>query len=123
MDSLNPRDLKAQLAGKIVADFWGEKEAQQAALEFDRIFAQKKPPENMQVIELKIPDALLLDLLVDNGLLPSRGEAKRLIRQGGISIDGQKIEDIATTISLKREGTAVLRIGKRKYCQLVLRQK
>ena len=103
---LNPKDLKARLAGIIVADFWGEEKARQAAEEFDRIFKKKELPDEMLIIELKAPDVPLLDLLVDNGILPSRGEAKRLVRQGGISIDGQKIEDIGLTIDLAQEDTA-----------------
>jgi tyrosyl-tRNA synthetase len=122
-DNLNPRDLKARLAEMIVADFCGKEEAKKAAKTFDRIFAQKKAPEKMQVIELDSPNVLLLDTLVNSGMLPSRGEGKRMIRQGGISIDGQKIEDIGWTIDLKKKETAVLKIGKRKFYQLVLRQK
>jgi tyrosyl-tRNA synthetase len=116
---LNPKDLKARLAGKIVADFWGEEKARQAAEEFDRIFKKKELPDEMLIIELEAPDVPLLDLLVDNGILPSRGEAKRLVRQGGISIDGQKIEDIGFTIALAQEDTAVLKIGKRKFYKLI----
>ena len=117
--NLNPKDLKARLAGVIVADFWGEEKARQAAEEFDRIFKKKELPDEMLIIELKAPDVPLLDLLVDNGILPSRGEAKRLVRQGGISIDGQKIEDIGLTIALAQEDTAVLKIGKRKFYKLI----
>jgi tyrosyl-tRNA synthetase len=116
---LNPKDLKVRLAGKIAADFWGEAKARQAAAEFDRIFKQKELPDKMQIIELEAPDVPLLDLLVDNGILPSRGEAKRLVRQGGISIDGQKIEDIGLTIALAQEDTAVLKIGKRNFYKLI----
>lgn len=116
---LNPKDLKVRLAGKIAADFWGEEHARQAAAEFDRIFKQKKLPDKMQIIELEAPDVPLLDLLVDNGILPSRGEAKRLVRQGGISIDGQKIEDIGLTIALAQEDTAVLKIGKKNFYKLI----
>ena len=117
--NLNPKDLKARLAGVIVADFWGEEKARQAAEEFDRIFKKKELPDEMLIIELKAPDVPLLDLLVDNGILPSRGEAKRLVRQGGISIDGQKIEDIGLTIALAQEDTAILKIGKRKFYKLI----
>jgi tyrosyl-tRNA synthetase len=116
---LNPRDLKVKLARMVVADFWGEKEAGEAAEEFDRIFAQKESPEKMLPLELDAPEILLLDLLVDNGILPSRGEAKRLIRQGGISIDGQKIDDIGLNISLTQDESAVLRVGKRKFFRLI----
>jgi len=115
---LNPKDLKARLAGSIVSDFWGEGKARQAAAEFDRIFKQKELPDAMKVIVLGETDVPLLDLLVHQGLLPSRGEAKRLIRQGGISIDGKKIEDIAVTIELKQDETAILKIGKRKFYKL-----
>ncbi len=150
---LNPRDLKAQLARIIVADFWGEELARKAADEFDRIFKHKDLPSEMEekVIELKAgggtePSASgeapgseqaaktagqvewqqpgptvatvgLVDVLVNLGIVPSRGEAKRLIRQGGVYLDGQRIDDIDYRLDGSKP-EQILKIGKRKFYRL-----
>ncbi len=126
----NPRDLKARLAGLIVADFWGQTEAKRAAQEFERVFKHKEKPTDMDEIKLKgkildqskvdvkltvIP---LIDVLVDENILPSRGEAKRMIRQGGVYLDGERIEDIGFQINTQRKKEWVLKVGKRKFYKI-----
>jgi tyrosyl-tRNA synthetase len=112
---INPRDIKARLARLIVADFWGEAAARQAEEEFVRIFRKKETPTQMDEIFVEAPSLPLIDLLVDQKLLPSRGEAKRLIRQGGVYLDGRRIDDINFTLKLKKKQEIVLRLGKRKF--------
>jgi len=147
---VNPRDLKAQLARMIVADFWSEELARKAADEFDRIFKHKDLPSEMEekVIELSSeggaevsgselvssseesakkteemerresgPTVGLVDALVNLGIVPSRGEAKRLIRQGGIYLDGQRIDDIEYRLDGSKP-EQILKIGKRKFYRL-----
>ncbi|HAV42373.1 MAG TPA: tyrosine--tRNA ligase [Acidobacteria bacterium] len=143
---INPRDLKAQLAKMIVADFWGEELARKAAEEFDRIFKHKDLPSEMEekVIELSVqsgnepfasgeaakkagqaewqqPGATvgLVDVLTNLGIVPSRGEAKRLIRQGGVYLDGQRIDDIEHRLDGSKP-EQILKIGKRKFYRLKL---
>lgn len=118
-NTINPRDLKAQLAKMIVRDFWSEDDAEKAAQEFDRIFKQKKQPENMQKIELKSSVLPLIDLLIEQNILPSRGEAKRLIRQGGIYLDGQRVEDIGQILNFDSKDQIILKVGKRKFFKLI----
>ena len=120
---LNPRDLKAKLARAIVQDFWGEKQGQEAALEFDRIFKHGEVPAE---IEVKVFDSMkveskppLLDIMMDLKIFPSRGEAKRLIQQGGVYLDGQRIEDISYALDLGNKKEFILKIGKRKFFKLV----
>ncbi|RLE02650.1 MAG: tyrosine--tRNA ligase [Candidatus Aminicenantes bacterium] len=112
---INPRDIKARLARLIVADFWGEEAARRAEEEFVRIFRKKEAPTEMEEIPVAASSLPLIDLLVDRGLLPSRGEAKRLIRQGGVYLDGQRINDITYTLALKKKQSVILRLGKRKF--------
>lgn len=112
---INPRDIKARLARLIVADFWGKEAARQAEEEFVRIFRKKEAPTEMEEITVAAPSLPLIDLLVDRGLLPSRGEAKRLIRQGGVYLDGQRINDINFSLKLKKKQSVILRLGKRKF--------
>jgi tyrosyl-tRNA synthetase len=118
---VNPRDLKAQLARMIVADFWGEEEAKRAASEFDRIFKHKDLPSEMEEKLVEVSKAAqqveLIDLMFNLGLVASRGEAKRLIRQGGVYVDGQRIEKIEHRLD-GTKSEQILKIGKRKFYKI-----
>jgi len=116
---VHPKNLKARLAGMIVADFWSREEAERAAKAFDRVFKHKELPDSMEEILLPPTPVVLVDLLVEKKILPSRGEAKRLIRQGGVYIDGQRVEDIDARLDLSSSGEHVLKIGKRRFYKLV----
>jgi tyrosyl-tRNA synthetase len=115
---VNPKDLKSKLARTIVADFWGEKEAEKAAEEFERVFKKRELPSEMEEITVKPAEVLLLDLMVDQNIFPSRGEAKRVIRQGGVYLDGQRIEDIQFKIDMKKESEVFLKVGKKKFYKI-----
>jgi tyrosyl-tRNA synthetase len=123
----HPRDLKVNLAKSIVADFWGKEAADKAAEEFDRVFKKKEIPEDIEEIVIQPPDSgkdsekrPIVDLLVQNQIVSSRGEAKRLISQGGVYLNGKRIDDIGYMIELtSRE--AILKIGKRRFFKLVLK--
>lgn len=115
---VNPKDLKSKLARTIVADFWGEKEAEKAAGEFERVFKKRELPSEMEEITVKPAEVLLLDLMVDKNIFPSRREAKRVIRQGGVYLDGQRIEDIQFKIDMKKESEVFLKVGKKKFYKI-----
>ena len=115
---VNPRDLKSRLARSIAADFWGEREAEKAAEEFERVFKNKELPTEIEEIAVKPAKTLLVDLLVDKNIFSSRGEAKRVIRQGGVYLDGQRIEDIQLNIDMKKQSESILKIGKKKFYRL-----
>lgn len=128
----NPRDLKAKLAKTIVSDFWGKKEAEKAEKEFERVFKHKEEPTEMETLRINIKEKTrveeklhvteegypLLNLLVEKNIFPSRGEAKRMIRQGGVYLDGERIEDIDFKIDWKKKKEWNLKIGKRKFFKL-----
>ncbi len=116
---VNPRDLKAQLAEKLAADFWGRPEAKRALEEFEKVFKRKEIPADIEEIVAGSGQILLLDLLVDKKILPSRGEFKRLVQQGGISLDGRRVEDISLKLDMKNKKEAILKIGKRKFYRLL----
>ena len=124
-NKIHPKDLKSQLGQTIVSDFWGEEDAKKAAQEFERIFKHKEIPEEIEAIEIKsgkekrIEDIPLIELLVDRSIFSSRGEAKRMIRQGGVYLDGQRIEDTSIKIDLTQKSEFILKIGKRKFYKLV----
>ena len=121
-DKLNPKDLKSNLARLIVADFWGEAEADTAVQEFDKVFKQKEIPSDLAVHAVdpgKISDskeANIIDVLEE--ILASRGEAKRLVRQGGIYIDGSRIDDIELTLNFSKKDDYILKIGKRRFYKI-----
>lgn len=124
-NKIHPKDLKSQLGQTIVSDFWEEEDAKKAAQEFERIFKHKEIPEEIEAIEIKsgkekrIEDIPLIELLVDRSIFSSRGEAKRMIRQGGVYLDGQRIEDTSIKIDLTQKSEFILKIGKRKFYKLV----
>jgi tyrosyl-tRNA synthetase len=127
---VNPRDLKAGLARMIVADFWGAEKAQAAAEEFDRIHKNKETPINLKVHVIKPEPGEykatgsdvdlrhtrpLLDIMMELKIFPSRGAAKRVIQQGGVDLDGKKIEDIGYQVDLSDKKPHILKVGKKRF--------
>jgi tyrosyl-tRNA synthetase len=117
-EKLNPKDLKSRLARLLVSDFCGKKEAEKAAQEFDRIFRKKEIPSEIEEIEVQAQGILLIDLLANQDIFPSRAEAKRMMRQGGVYLDGQRIEDITYKLDLRKKSEYILKIGKRKFYKI-----
>ena len=114
----HPKDQKIRLAGQIVADFWNQTESEKAVQEFDRVFKQKGLPEEIEEISVQSSTITLLDLLTEKKLLPSRGEAKRLVRQGGITLDGQRIDDIGFVLNLEVSQESILKLGKKRFYRI-----
>jgi tyrosyl-tRNA synthetase len=121
-EKLNPKDLKSRLAKMIVADFWSEAEAAKAVQEFDLVFKQKEIPSDLAVHVVdpgKISESgevSIIDVLEE--ILLSRGEAKRMVRQGGIYIDGSRIDSIEFMLDFKKKNEYVLKIGKRRFYKI-----
>jgi len=117
--SVNPRDIKRELAKNLVAMYHDKKAADQAEEEFDRIFIKKEIPDDLP--EFKIPSGKkeigIVDLIVEVKFAPSKGEARRLVVQGGVSINGEKIDNINKPIQLESE--MILKVRKRKFIKLV----
>lgn len=112
----NPRDFKAKLALAIVSLYHGEKEAQKAGVEFDQVFKNKNLPSHIPVFKLKDRNIKPVDLLAEARLVSSKAEARRLIEQGGFSINDKKITEWQKEINLK-EGD-IIRAGKRKFLKI-----
>jgi len=117
-EKLNPKDLKSRLAQLLVSDFCGKKDAEKAAQEFDRIFRKKEIPSEIEEIEVQAQDILLIDLLANQDIFPSRAEAKRMMRQGGVYLDEQRVEDITYKLDLRKKNEYILKIGKRKFYKI-----
>jgi len=122
---LNPRDLKVRLAKTVIADFWGAEEGDKAAAEFDRVFRNKEVPNELQERGVRLAgvakEAPLVQVMTECGIFPSRGEAKRVIQQGGVYLDGKRVEDIAYRIDFAAKPEYVLKVGKKNFYKLILR--
>jgi len=119
-NAVNPRDVKMRLAFDIVRQFHGPEAARNAQAEFVRIFQQHELPTEMPIYEvLSAEPVSILELLLGAGLAGSNSEARRLVSQGGVRLDDQKVNDIAARITV-HDGT-ILRVGKRNFVRLVRR--
>jgi len=111
---LHPRDAKMQLAREIVGAFYSDEAAAQAEDDFVRVFQQRDVPAEMPEFALA-PGQSVVDVLVAAGLAPSRGQARRLVEQKGVRLDGLVIEDPNAPFP----GAGVLQVGKRHFVKLV----
>jgi len=117
----NPRQAKCFLAKEIVREFFGEEQARKAEDNFNKIFRDKETPE--EIPEFKVPANLLedgkvniIDLIYASGIISSKSEIKRLISQGGIKINGEKVKDTDFVFEVK-DGQ-IIKIGKRKFLKI-----
>jgi len=110
------------LAKRIVSDFYSTGEARAAEEDFIRRFRNKETPENVEVRTLPANDPNgwdLAHLLVVAGLAESKAEARRLIQQGGVYVDGERQQAINSITIGKRGMSVLLQVGKRKFVKLV----
>ena len=115
--SVNPRDLKRRLAWEIVRMYYGSKEADRAQEQFDKVFVRKEVPDEIEEFELDNGDKInIVDLLVKTGLASSRSEAKRLVRLGGVSVDGRRVQGIDEDVSLEK--SFIIKVGKRRFLKV-----
>jgi len=112
----NPRDLKARLAREIVSIYHSKKAAQGAEKEFEKIFREKKLPTKIPWIKIREKKLAILDLLVKTKLASSKSEAKRLILQKGVKINGKVQRDWKKSIEIKKG--MIIQVGKRKFIKL-----
>lgn len=116
--SQNPRNVKVQLARLIIKDFHSIEEAEKAEEEFNRRFVKKEIPDEIEETFLAPVNYKLTDLLVQTNLAASKGEARRLIEQGGVKIDGEKVSNAQAEIELKKEMGLLIQVGKRKFLRV-----
>lgn len=116
----NPRDLKILLAKELIARFHDEAAAEAAHQDFITRFQKNAIPDDIAELELALPGEgyAIANLLKDAGLVASTSEAMRMIKQGAVKIDGDKVEDNKLTIS--EAGSAVYQVGKRKFARVTI---
>ena len=114
--NINPMELKRDLARRIVSLYYDEKIALDAENHFNQVTVSKGMPDEIQEYQLKKED-LLVNIIADSGLLKSKSEARRMIKQSAVKIDGEAIKDIQYKVSIG--DSFVLKVGKRKFLKVV----
>jgi tyrosyl-tRNA synthetase len=121
-EKANPRDLKAALAKRLVERFWGAEAGRAAADRFDRLFRLHEAPDDMPEIEVSlsgVEEMPVVDLVTRAGFAASRAEAKRLIAQRGVRLDGEPIDSSEIRVG---PGQYVLQAGKRRFARVRVRE-
>ena len=117
----NPRDIKVELAKRIIADFHSKEDAAGAEADFIRVFQRKEAPEEISTLELEAGSGpwALARLLVSTGLAPSVAEARRLIEQGGVRVNGERQRsDSGTVFTINSGDELLLQVGKRRFLRV-----
>ena len=114
--NINPRDIKKYLARTVVKMYYGEKDSINAEAEFERIFVEKELPDSIPEFIMDQSLFRIDDLLIQTKTAQSKSDARRLVKQGGVSINGEKISDPFTTIQI--ESDVILKVGKRKFAKI-----
>ena len=114
--NVNPMDVKRELARNVVQLFYDKQTAEKAEAHFDTVVVGKGIPDEMPVYELDSED-LIVNVIFSSGLLKSKGEARRMIKQGAVKLDDKKIDDIQA--SIVPEGEQILKVGKRRFLKVI----
>ena len=116
----NPRNIKAQLGFEIVKIYHGETAAKNANEEFNRVFREKSVPTDIPEYHYNKDEGKIwiIRLLTSNGLATSNGEARRLVKQGAVSFDGEKINDADFEFIPEKE--TIVKVGKRRFLKITV---
>lgn len=116
---MNPRDAKIDLAKRIISDFYPVGDADNAEENFIRQFSEGAVPEDIEEAAFGPGEWKIVDFLVEADLVGSKGEAKRLIKQRGIKIDGDKVEDTGLDVKIGPGTEMIVQVGKRKFLKVI----
>ena len=116
--SQHPKEAKVALAKKIVERFYSVKEALRAAQEFEKIFAKKEKPSEIEEFKMVVAsgEASLVDVLTASGLAPSKTQARQLISQNAVRLDDERISDVEKRLTKGR--SYLLQVGKRRFLKV-----
>jgi tyrosyl-tRNA synthetase len=118
---LHPMDAKMKLAAEVVSGFHGADAGKKAADNFQRVFRDREAPAEAPVKKIsRGASKKLTALLVDLSLVPSKSEAERLIKQGGVEINETRVDDFRKDIDLSKPSEFLLRAGKKKFLRIVV---
>tara|TARA_B110000495_G_scaffold26017_1_gene19044 strand:+ start:8838 stop:10046 length:1209 start_codon:yes stop_codon:yes gene_type:complete len=114
--NVNPMEIKRDLARRIVSLFYDDNVAEKAENYFNTIVVGKGVPDDIPEYSIKSED-LVINVIFNAGILKSKGEARRMVKQGAVKIDGKSITDINTVIKpLKKQ---ILKVGKRRFLKVI----
>ncbi len=113
---VNPRDVKAKLAKEIVSLYYGKDKAEKAEKDFENVFQKKEAPSEIREIEINETEISIQDLLVKTELAESRSEAKRLVLQKGVKINGEIQSDWQAVVAVK--SGLIIQSGKRNFVKI-----
>ncbi|HZI18675.1 MAG TPA: tyrosine--tRNA ligase [Pyrinomonadaceae bacterium] len=114
----NPRDLKAELAKRVITDFHSGQAAREAEDEFNRLFVSREVPTEVETREVGSGEWPLAKLIAELGLLSSVNEARRKMKEGGVRVGGVKQTDPGAVLGLKPGEEALLQVGKRSFLRV-----
>ncbi|GAG88494.1 unnamed protein product, partial [marine sediment metagenome] len=114
---LHPREAKNNLAIRIVEMYHSKKAAKEAAREFEEVFKKKKLPHRIQKVKIAKKKIWVVKLLTISKMAKSSSEARRLIQQGAVTLDGERVIDPEKELTIK-DGT-ILKVGKRRFAKIV----
>lgn len=114
----NPRDFKVELAKHIITDFHSREDATRAEEEFRRVFQNKQAPDGVKERTVTVGAWKLPRLLVETALAPSMAEARRLIEQGGVRVDGERVSRVDYELDLNADRVMLLQVGKRHFVRV-----
>jgi tyrosyl-tRNA synthetase len=115
----HPMQIKKQLAHHIVMELHSKTDAEKAAEQFEKRVQQKEQPEEMQTIQVATEQPLI-DVLVQANFASSKSDARRLVEQGGVEINGEKVTDGAALLGNLIKNDAVIQVGKRRFVKVTL---
>jgi tyrosyl-tRNA synthetase len=114
----NPRNLKVRLAYELVKKYYDEEKAKYAQNEFETIFVKKEIPDDIPEFKMDAKEVKLITIMKESGMVSSSSEAMRLIKQGGVYIDGEKITDDKYLVNADKD--FILKVGKRKFVKILI---
>lgn len=121
-DNMHPMDAKAKLAREIVTTYHSKKEAEKAEKEFERVFKAKGVPEDIKIYTTRGDQKVwIVELLEKQNLASSRSEARRLIKQGAVKIDGNRVSN--ENLKFNPKNNSIIQVGKRRFLKIKKEQK
>ncbi|HLT20550.1 MAG TPA: tyrosine--tRNA ligase [Thermomicrobiales bacterium] len=114
--SAHPRDVKDRMAASVVARYHSPEAAEAARAEFERVFRERQVPEDIPEFDISYP-ATVVAMLRRAGFAASNNEARRLVQQGGVRIDGERVSD--PDVELSFDGPVVLQAGRRRFARML----
>jgi len=113
----HPRDAKLALARTIATELHGARAAAEAVAEFERVFVRRAAPNEIPIVDVDGTRRAVVEVVLEVGFVASKSEARRLITQGGVRVDGERVEHVEADIDLTTNDT-LLQVGKRRFVRI-----